>query len=172
MVLTWHCRSDLQKLYIILSVLSCVDHIVYWSWLTLVTEIIYMGRSARNLKKLKAAVKQYYELIALYLVSGHKNIQLVTYMRKEPCVVCLFTNTLNCVSLWPNRGYMGRGSYKKSMWSETYEGGAMCPMCPGTLRQLHLIHNPSLTETRWCRPNIVSYPTPNYLSVTQSLSPR
>ena len=31
-----------------------------------------MGRSAQNLKKLKAAVKQYYELIALYLESGHK----------------------------------------------------------------------------------------------------
>ena len=58
-----------------------------------------MGRSARNLKKLKAAVKQYYELIALYLVSGHKNIRLVTCMKEEPCVVCLFTNTLNCVSL-------------------------------------------------------------------------
>ena len=48
-----------------------------------------MGRSAQNLKKLKAAVKQYYELIALYLVSGHKNIQLVTYMYEGRAMCCV-----------------------------------------------------------------------------------
>ena len=132
-----------------------------------------MGRSARNLKKLKAAVKQYYELIALYLVCGHKNIyNSDIYEERAMCCLSVHQYFELCVTL-TQQGLYGAGELQKEHVVGDIRGrGHVSNVSRDTVRQLHLIHNPSLTETRWCRPNIVSYPTPNYLSATQSLSPR
>ena len=102
-----------------------------WSWLTLVTGIIYMGRSARNLKKLKAAVKQYYELIALYLVSGHKNIQLWHIWGKSH-VLCVCSPILWIVCHSDPIGVIWGGGVTKRACGRRHTREGPCVQCvPG-----------------------------------------